>query len=533
MTKKLICITLVCVLAASLFAACGGGSAPPAANTPAPSSSSGGTTTTAPADDAGLPHVNLTMYLLGDEPPDLALVYSDLVNPLLNEKINATLTTNYLSWGDWRDMYSLILAAGEDVDLMFTADWALFAEESAKGAFMEFTPEFMAEYMPNTLRYQNPASLMQATINGKTTGIPKNISGLEGESWIMIRKDLREKYGMDEIKTAEQLEAYFVAVTQNEDGVFPHHASADGGFLSQMYTQIHELFFLPGTDSQISYAFPGDGVVPPASAIEYFWFREDLLPYFETMKRWADMGFWSANAISNDIQVRDSFENGRSASLTWNFTIFRALENLRKNNEEWDAEAIDINPGTARRGSFFTNDIIAIAAASRNKERAAMFIDLLKDEQDLEFYNALIGGIEGTHYILNADGTRSAGPDFEKYPWNPSTWCFNPAPGVAAEEGGELEWWSAKPEEDIWTDMQMQWIKFPEVMGFRLDLEPIRAEYMALTALRDEYRPMLQLGMAADIGATWAEWKQKAENIGLDKMMAEIHSQYDAWLAVR
>jgi len=522
-----------------LLAACGGNTDTPPSQPADPgpsggdSGSSGGDSGTVDTPPAGadLPHVGLTMYLLGDEPTDLNLVYDTLLNPMLGDRINATLKTNYLGWGDYRDMYGLILAAGEDIDLIFTSDWAFLAEESAKGAFMEFTQDFMNTYMPNTVRYQNPASLVQATFSGQIFAIPKNISGLETENWPVIRKDLREKYGMSEIKSVSDLEAYFDAVLANEDGIFPHHASADGGWLNILYQQPSQLFFIANSD--ICFSYQGSEAAPPADAFDYLWFREDLIDYFNLMKVWGDRGYWSANALNNDIQVRDSFENGRSASLTWNFTIFRAGENLRQNGEAegWDFEAFDINPGTTRRGSYFTNDCIAIAAASRNKERAAMFIDLLKDEVDLSVYLALIGGIEGTHYVLNPDGTRSVGPEQDKYPWNPSTWCFNPAPGVAPEMEPSTEWWTAVLEERAWEENQRPMMKQPASMGFRFDQEPVRAEITAINALRDEYRPILQLGLANDIQATWDEWKSKAEASGLQRMMDEFRSQYNAWIA--
>ena len=535
MRRKLLSVVLACVMLIGVIAACADNNAPSGttqtpASTPTPASGTPATAAPAPAP-AELPHVNLTMYLLGDEPTDLALVYDTLVNPLLNEKINATLTTNYLSWGDYRDRYGLILAAGEDVDLIFTSDWAFYSEESARGAFMEFTPEFMEAYMPNTVKYQSPASLNQATLNGRIFGIPKNVNGLETENWPVIRKDLREKYGMDEIKTVADLEAFFLAVLENEDGIFPHHASGDGGWLNVMYQQPNRIFIIANTD--IVFQYPGNDDAPPVDAFTYLWFRDDMIDYFNTMKRWGDMGFWSANAINNDVQVRDSFQNGRSASLTWNFTIFRAGEMLRQNNPEWDFEPIDINPGTTRRSSYFTNDMIAIAAASRNQERAGMFIDLLKDEADLEFYLALIGGIEDVHYTLNPDGTRGVGPQGDRYPWNPSTWCFNLAPGVAPDQEIGNEPWNAVREERAWQESQVTMMKNPASMGFRFDQAPVRAEMTAINALRDEYRPMLQLGMVADVQGTWDEWKAKAEAAGLETVMNEFRNQYNAWLATR
>jgi putative aldouronate transport system substrate-binding protein len=66
-------------------------------------------------------------------------------------------------------------------------------------------------------------------------------------------------------------------------------------------------------------------------------------------------------------------------------------------------------------------------------------------------------------------------------------------------------------------------------MAFRFDVEPIKNEMAAINALKDEYLPMLELGMSADIGKTVAEWRQKAEAAGLNAIHSELERQYNAW----
>lgn len=541
MLRKYLIPLMALLMVAAMLVGCGGGGSattPPASDTgTADTGSTGGDTgDTGSTDDGGSDdtsggdptapdiskEVSLVMYLLGDVPSDLDRVYEQF-NPILKERINATLKTNYLSWGDWQTKYSLILAAGEGVDLMYTSDWAYYTTESAKGAFLELTDEFMNTYMPMTLASQDPASLKQATIGGKLYAIPKNTAGLEGENWVMIRKDLREKYGMAEITSIEQLEEFYIAVLENESGVLPFAASADGGFNSTAWRQPNQLYYLTNIDW--CYQISGTETKAPAdfSEITYAWFRDDAIPYYELMKKWSDLGFWSKNAINNTEQVRDAFENGKSASLTWNMTIFLAGKNLRDNNAEWDFEALDINPGTARKQALYTNDAIAIASTSENPERAAMFIDLVKN--DLEVYMALNGGIEDVHYVINADGTRGLGPEADKYPWAPSTWCFNLARGVAPDNADILD------EEVVFTEEQEKLIVAPDMAAFRFDVEPVKNELAAVNALKDEFSPMLQLGMVEDIAATVADWQSKAEAAGLAKIEEEMKKQYEEWYA--
>ncbi len=521
---------LALVLLLALIAGCGaGGNTSPAAGTSAApattkaAADSPAAQSQAPAEPEGIDtskEVALVMYVLGDVPADLDKVYAE-ANVVLKEKINATLKTNYLAWSDWRTKYSLTLASGENVDLMYTSDWAYYSTEAAKGAFLELTDDFMNTYMPMTVASQEPASLMQATIGGKLYAIPKNTAGLEGESWVIVRKDLADKYGITSISNIQELEDYYKAVLENEKGLLPFAASADGGFNAQAWRQPNELFYLTNIDW--CYQYKGSDAAPAFEELTYCWFRDDAIPYYELMKKWADLGFWSKNAISNTEQVRDAFENGKSASLTWNSTIFLAGRNLRENNAEWDFMAVDVNPGTMRKQALYTNDAIAIASASKNPERAAMFIDYIKN--DLDVHLAFVGGIKGVHWDLNADGQRIKGPEADKYPWNPSLWCFNPADGFLPVDADVL------PEQKAFEDQQMTLVKTPVAMAFRFDVEPIKSELAAIDALRDEYRPMLQLGMAKDIQATVAEWKQKAEAAGLAKIEAEMKTQYEAWVA--
>ncbi|MDR3121135.1 MAG: ABC transporter substrate-binding protein, partial [Clostridiales bacterium] len=465
--------------------------------------------------------VDLTMYVLGDIPSDLDLVYTE-VNKMLKETLNATITTKYLSWGEWTSKYSLILASGEDVDLMYTSDWAQYSPEAAKGAFYELTDEFLNTYMPYTVKSQDPASLKQATINGKLFAIPKNTAGLENEGWVMIRKDLEEKYGMSNIDNVDKLEEYYNAVLANESGILPFAAAeitTSGSFNSIVWRQPNQLSYLTNIDW--CYQYKGSTAAPEYSEITYCWFRDDALPYYERMKKWADLGFWSKNAISNTEQTRDAFENGKSASLVWNETVFLAARNLRTNNPEWDAEVLDVNPGTPRKQALYTNDAIAIADSSENPERAAMFIDYVKN--DIDFYFQICGGIKDKHYVINAEGKRELGPEADKYPWTPSLWCFNWDVDTYPLDATVL------PEQIPFRVEQEKLLIAPDTMAFRFDIEPVKSEMAAINALAKEYGNVLELGMAQDIQATLAEWKQKAAAAGLPTIEAELEKQYTAW----
>lgn len=61
----------------------------------------------------------VNMYLIGDTPNDWDKVLG-MVNDYL-KPYNTDLAVTFMSWSDYQTMYSLVLAGGEQVDLIFTA----------------------------------------------------------------------------------------------------------------------------------------------------------------------------------------------------------------------------------------------------------------------------------------------------------------------------------------------------------------------------------------------------------------------------
>ena len=69
-------------------------------------------------------HVELKMYLIGDRTPDFDEVYGE-INKILEEKLNCSISVDFLSWGEHDTKYSLLFSGQEEFDLIFTAaGWA-------------------------------------------------------------------------------------------------------------------------------------------------------------------------------------------------------------------------------------------------------------------------------------------------------------------------------------------------------------------------------------------------------------------------
>ncbi len=515
--KKFGATAIILVLIAALLAACGGNNA----NNNTASNTNTGTNS---GDNAAadLKAVDLKMVLLGDAPADQDIMLAEL-NKLIKRDLNATLSIEYLAWSDWEQKYSLILSSGEPIDLIYTSDWAKYSQEATKGAFVEITDDVLTKFMPLTKESQDPAAFEQAKINGKIYFVPKNSSAFNGEQAVVIRGDLREKYGMEPLDSLDDLRAYLAAVAENEKGtgIVPYAASQDNeSFRILMQEQAINVINVGFTDFQYHLA---DDANLTADMIEYKYDSPSFIEYAKEMKTWADAGYWSKNAISNKTQPRDAFENGTSATLIWNVgSVSNSAASVIEKHPEWKPEVYDVIPDSAKRMGLYTADGMAVPVSSKNMERAFMLLDKLKN--DREYYELIQMGIEGKHWIKIDEVNWKEGPDYERFGANANgQWGLNNKEFRRMKEGA----FPAEAEYDaIWSTK----VVHPVIETFVFDETNVKNELAALITLRSKYRPMISLGIVSDVEGTIKEWKDQADKAGLDKVEAEIKKQLAEYL---
>lgn len=159
-----------------ILSACGGGNNN--ANTPAKATNNAAEVTSEPTETASATNaaetsdtidtskeVKLKMIFVGPKPIDYDSVFAE-INKKLKEKINATLEGEFLDWSDWAQKYPLKLAANEDFDLIYSANWAGYNDQALKGGFLELTDELITKYMPKTKEAMSDVSWDQAKVNG-------------------------------------------------------------------------------------------------------------------------------------------------------------------------------------------------------------------------------------------------------------------------------------------------------------------------------------------------------------------------------
>ena len=90
-------------------------------------------------------------------------------------------------------------------------------------------------------------------------------------------------------------------------------------------------------------------------------------------------------------------------------------------------------------------------------------------------------------------------------------------------------------DENYWTKYN-EFIKLPSnimspLAGFVPDTESIKTEIAKRDALHDELGKLLQFGIVKDVDKALNEYIEKQKAVGLDKILAELQKQVDAFRA--
>lgn len=517
--KKWLALLLAGVMSMAILAGCSG---KPATSTP-PQNTSG-------AAQGGLSYngqdvsepLELVMYYIGDTTPDEDLVLAE-VNKILKEKINATLVLKNMSLSDYSTKYALTIAGGETIDLIYTSAWAFYQAEANKGAFAEVTDTVLTDYMPLHKENQAPASWGQARIGGKIYFVPNNMANVSANG-VLIRGDLREKYKLDQLDSADDLAAYYAAIAADADsGVsFPYDASQNNDTMKMILLLAGNNFCrIEGTlGNYFAYKYKED-----VSAQDVFWIynSDEYLTYAKQMKEWADNGYWSKSAIANATDIREAFINGTSASFTQNLgTVGAAASEVMKVHPEWKPEVYDITPEADRFFAAYTGDGMAVLANSQNQARAFMALDLMKFDQEL--YYLIRHGIEGKHYEVVSDGIWKTGAEMDSYPYGTGfSWGFKNSmydmtrEDVFPDQDAIGKAWNAKALEG-------------PTAAFSFDDAKVKNELANLQSVYTQYVPLLDLGLVEDVEATLAEFNKQAEAAGLQKITDEVKTQIATYL---
>ena len=172
------------------------------------------------------------------------------------------------------------------------------------------------------------------------------------------------------------------------------------------------------------------------------------------------------------------------------------------------------------------NGDLAIAKASKNPERTAMVLDLIK--MDTEINRLFHLGIEGVHYNMESDGrhytriaekTEDYGPNSMSISWGTHNGLY--------EEAGAPE------RETVMYDSWRERMVGCPTVTFVFDKEKVGDYVDAVSSILGDYTGLQSLGLVDDVDASIDELIGRLNDAGLPQIKEELERQFKEWKAAQ
>ncbi|WP_130837817.1 DUF3502 domain-containing protein [Lachnoclostridium sp. Marseille-P6806] len=543
--KKVLAAFLITTMAASL-AACGGQggrTAPDGSGTETDAAVDGGAA--ASGDEAAAidtsEHVVINYMVTGDPPEgeakeNLNRMMEEL-NGILTEKVNAELQIYYIPWTDWLANYNLTLAQMDgSVDLVGTAsDWLDAWPNAKDGAFLELSENMLKTYAPKTWASVSPEHWELCKYNGEIYLMPEDNYAQWTNHGFIYRADWAKEAGLDEVKSWEDMTAYFAYVRKAYPDIMAWDSDGTAyGTLAGGWTASHSDFVaIDGITANALWG--GTKSDPYTITVPQYDDTDMMVAFAKEMAKWDEMGVWSTDVLNKTTTAnRDDYRIGKVAAeqhhtQTWT-DLCSHTDNNKIYTDDSDAESgffwFGEETGNVVRLSI-THGAMAVSAASENPERALMVYDLIRNDPDC--YRLFNYGIKGVSWDVNEDGLRITPEGY-----NPDTQNINGMTNYWWGRNDDLEIRDASRNWDViepmYEELDAAAIDYPYGQ-FVPDVDAIQAQINNVNEVYTNDMKLIAYGKFDDQGMTAEEAVQKLhddlQKAGIETVTEELQRQFD------
>jgi putative aldouronate transport system substrate-binding protein len=531
-------LSTILALAMTAFAITGCGSSTASSNAPASSGTEAAKpeadkTAADPAPEATseLEPVTLKWYLHGSNVSNDTAVL-EAANAYLQEKLNVTLEPIWGTWGDFDTNSVLALQGGDDVDIYFTCSWSAdeynkFAKDGYWVRLDDPENNLIEKYASDVWNMLPEVLRTGSTINGSDGVGVYAINGWKDyatQNCWDINVPLLEKYGytVDDIANTDYygFEEILETVKKGEGANF-YPLLVEGMVLERMVTNSIIVTGDSAVAAMLSYYMDPTDVTkagPAGNVLQNKYATEEYKKFAEKTYEYYQAGYIDP-AMANASQANDA---RTAAQLSGSYLIgtqsySRGYEVQASAERGFEVAMVPCTPAyvdtTSSQGAM-----MAVSTASKNPERAVMFLNLLNTDPYL--MTLLEYGIEGTHYELNADGEVVFLPERDNYiPWTNGMGNVTQLP---PQEG------QGKNYQQEFKDYYAQAKAIP-ILGYTFDQTPVTNEMAALGQVAAEYALALNTGFM-DPATALPEFLAKLEANGIQKVVDEANSQLQVLL---
>lgn len=445
--------------------------------------------------------VTVKWFMFGDKAPDHDLVMKE-VNKILVEKINVELDLEMIPQGEFNDKMKLASTAGEEFDLVFTANWLnSFDENMSRDAFLPLNKLFN-EYGQDIKGQVPPWLLDVGKVDGELYAIP-NQQIVARQLGVVIQKEYADKYGFNKtsLKDIRELEPFLDQIVKNEPTMFPIdkriEAVSEKEYEGLAVVGGYPCAYIKKGDETTT-LIPATDVIGESFKLDNEWYKKGYI-----RKDIATVTDNTADVKANRyVCFLSSYKPGQGAEIT-----------MRQGVE---CIAVPIE-GTYIQATSGIETMTAINVNSKNPEAAMKVLNLVYT--DKEIFNMLLFGLEGVHYNKTDENSVESVTD-TKYNYSAYAWRL----------GNQFNAYYLPGQEDgLWEETAKlnNEAEISKLRGFSFNPTNVQAELAQVAAVNKEY--FNGQYTTTDIDSYITERSAKLERAGMPAVIAELQKQMDAW----
>lgn len=453
--------------------------------------------------------------------PSGAEAVENAINDITENEINTHVDLTYIESGAYTQQINLMMSSGEAIDLIVTAPAGptSFNSMVSQGQLMDIT-ETLETYAPNVC--DNMGKFLKATsIDGNIYGIPCNKAFVTNIN-IYMRTDVLEDLGL--LETAENMttfteyEQILSAVKESNKWNYLAGIVSNSNY-SEIISVANSLLTEDRFEDCGSFDNLGDSLylvgVDSEDKVYNFYGSEDYKKLCQRAKDWYDKGY-----IYTDSPTTQEI----ATSLIKSDAAFSFLAQTEVGSEAavsitcgMDMTAVPVVQLPVTTSSV-TKFVWAVPSSAREPEAAITFYNMAYS--DSRIANLLAWGIEGVDYEVKDNGNAGyiEGNENPAYHTGDVLW-----PNKLIILPWENEVASLRQEQVDARDNA----EVSPYLGFVCDTTAFSTELGAVSNAIEEYKPMLNSGVASE--NTLDEFTKKLEASGIDKIVEEYQKQFDEW----
>ena len=437
--------------------------------------------------------VTLTWLAPGEAQPDHEIVMEKL-NEILEAKIGVKLDLQLIPNSAYGQKMKMNMASGTPFDLCFTSNWLNpYSEAATDGGLYDIT-----DLMDDEVKaFFSDDTWNASRVGGRIYAVPNN-QVMFMQYAIGVQKSLLEKYNFDitKVKEVTDIEPFLEIIKKNEPELYAYNNSQ--GTKPFVYHILQDAV----TNTGVGIRYKNGNIVKNHEQPEVIAANEKIREWYKKGYIRSDYASAGGDGSASSAEVRQ----GKYATFicTWK----PGLEQLSNIGVDYVYAPL----GVPVKGSP-TAAMTAIGANCKNPEKAMELIKFINT--DVEAFNLLCYGIEGTHYTKDADGFIELKADSRYVPQG--DWKF----------GNQFNAYLTKGlPADIWEETQKlndEALTLPTT-GFVFDTEPVKKELAQLASVYQEYYNSVTV---EDYDKFLKNRLSAMKTSGYDKVFKEIKSQYD------